>query len=284
LKLPANSGSDADTVRGVFEIINSSDKEAVERTVVRLARELGLESTPLWLDPAFRIYVALVVSPRAAICYDILDPKPRWVYIFDHLKSRTSGYLEEEVKLAARRLASILDDHERGRGDLPVSVEELISKRGNFCAICNNPFFSSPEAVIHRDPYRPLWSAPQELCRPEVDHINPVRWSGVNNIENLQILCRACNSAKSDGLRMYPHQEAIIARMNFESIPRIHFFRMLVVLAAERGGRCEIGGCENRQLTIRPRHRDASFLRCNSILSCYQCYPVQKLRCSSISS
>ena len=27
-----------------------------------------------------------------------------------------------------------------------------------------------------RDPFRPLWQAPEELTRPEVDHIRPIGW------------------------------------------------------------------------------------------------------------
>lgn len=122
-----------------------------------------------------------------------------------------------------------------------------------------------------RDPYRPLWESPEELTTREVDHINPIGWTGDNSIANMQLLCRACNAAKSDGFRISAHGEALIAQLASRDVPRMHFFRLLVWLVFDHKGRCDERGCTHGELTMRLVHPGASLTRANLCLICYAC-------------
>lgn len=52
------------------------------------------------------------------------------------------------------------------------------------------------DAVYERDGRRCRWCG--AIDGLVIDHIHPVRWGGTNDPSNLQVLCRGCNSWKSD--------------------------------------------------------------------------------------
>src|SRR4051812_34163679 len=99
-----------------------------------------------------------------------------------------------------------------------------MARQNGRCATCRLPFRGTSLAVAQRDVLRPLWLAPAELTRPEIDHIDPIGWTGGNESNNLQLLCRACNLAKSDGIRISPNSEATLGCMDIARVPRIYFF------------------------------------------------------------
>jgi len=258
----------------VEAVLGSRGGGALARHLKVLATALGCDRPPVWDDPSFVVLLAISLSPRTAISYQTLDPRPRWHYIYQYLKSLTDGG-REELERVARLLARILDAREKDRFTVVGDVDRLLVKQRGQCAICKLPFHGTSAAILQQDPFRPLWHAPFELTRPEIDHIEPVGWAGENQFENLQLLCRACNAAKADGVRIPLHREAAIAGLSVDCVPRIHLFRLLVWLASERKGKCEIGGCLDRELTIRLTRPGATIVRANLRLACYECSPVQ---------
>jgi len=98
-----------------------------------------------------------------------------------------------------------------------------------------------------------------------------IGWTGDNSIANMHLLCRACNAAKSDGIRISVHREALIARLPRRDVPRMHFFRLIVWLVFDRKGRCDGRGCTQGELTMRLVRPGASLTRANLRLICYAC-------------
>lgn len=93
-------------------------------------------------------------------------------------------------------------------------------------------------SVTTLDPYKPTWQAPGELCRPEIDHVVPISGLGQHAVENLQVVCRACNLAKGRGLIVDPDAEIMYAGLEPFRVPRVHLFPLLQWLVRQRGGKC----------------------------------------------
>jgi hypothetical protein len=197
--------------RQASSLLSNRSKQVSGQLVEQVYQHLGLDRPAIADDPAFPVLMAVALSPESAIRYNVADPHPRWTYIQYYLKQCTA-LDESESEILARKLSRILDDYgtKRARGS---AYEALIRKQGGACAICRLQFHTIPHAVRTLDPYRPLWESPEELTTPEIDHIEPVGWTGDNSIANMQLLCRACNAAKSDGIRISVHREALIARL-----------------------------------------------------------------------
>jgi len=205
------------------------------------------------------------LAPRAALDYQLSNPRPRWRLVDDYLRDRFD--LEDgEREGIARLVATILDDAAANRGPQLISVDIAA-----FCAICRLPFGSKPASVTTCDPYKPVWLAPVELCRPEIDHVVPISSLGTHTEGNMQIICRACNIAKGGGLTIDPAVEVRYASRDLLEVPRIHLFRLLQWLIVTRGDQCE--GCHSAsgELTMRPVHPQAPLARATLALRCYDC-------------
>lgn len=250
-------------------LLSNRSDDVSDQPLKLLYQFLGLDRPAIADDPAFLVLMAIALSPESAIQYSVADSRPRWTYIQNYLKQSTA-LDERESEVLARKLSRILDEYgtKRSRG---THYEALIRKQGGTCAICRLPFHAMPHAVRTLDPYRPLWEAPEELTSPEEDHIKPIGWTGGNSIANMQLLCRACNAAKSDGIRISVHREALIAQLPIRDVPRIQFFRLLVWLVFDRQGRCDERGCMHGELTMRLVRPGASLTRANLRLVCYAC-------------
>ena len=76
----------------------------------------------------------------------------------------------------------------------PISWKELIKRDGTKCAICG-------ENVDPED----TWEKNGRLCfgrkYPTVDHIIPLIHGGTDTLDNVQLLCKHCNSVK--GAKLY---------------------------------------------------------------------------------
>jgi 5-methylcytosine-specific restriction endonuclease McrA len=226
---------------------------------------LGLEPATHFGDAALRHLVAIQLAPRAAIAYDRTNPKPRWRLIREYLAGRFALTDEEEVEIA-RLVAAVLDQASSERGP---SI--LVPEGATECAICRLPFRSSPMSVTTRDPYKPTWQAPDELCRPEIDHVVPISGLGQHRVENLQVVCRACNLAKGSGLIVDPDAEIRYAALDPSAIPRVHLFRLLQWLIRRRGHACASCDSEGGELTMRPVDATAPIARGTLTLTCYSC-------------
>src|SRR5262249_54949811 len=150
-------------------------------TVDWVGEWLGLEPLDHFGRDALRHLVAVQLAPRQAITYDTSNPVPRWRLVEAYLAERThlSDIDREEV---ARTIAVVLDHAAVGRHS-----NVLTSQYPSRCAICRLPFYEIPMSVSTKDPYKPIWRAPDELCRPEIDHIAPVSSLGRHSPENVQI-------------------------------------------------------------------------------------------------
>lgn len=233
---------------------------------------LRLDAASTVPRPLLRLLVAVQLSPRAALDYSKLNPKPRWRIISDYLE-RDVGLASGRVEPVARRIATVLDDWDTERKPVAALAPRLFSRGQQSCGVCRLPFSGTPESVRLRDPYKPIYRAVNELTRVEVDHISPIGLTGTNDLQNLRLLCRACNGARGgDGVVLSPIQEIRCARMPLVEVPRRHLFRLLVWLVEASSGVCSIcRDATDNELTFRPFREEASLTRKNLRLVCYEC-------------
>lgn len=88
-------------------------------------------------------------------------------------------------------------DKGRSRKEVPYYVRKQVLMRFNYtCANCG-----------HRDPLRKTLN---------VDHIVPMSRGGTNSVDNLQALCKTCNSSKGNKLPREWDGSKVYYGMNFE--------------------------------------------------------------------
>jgi 5-methylcytosine-specific restriction endonuclease McrA len=226
---------------------------------------LGLEPSAHFGTQTLIHLVAVQLAPRAALDYQSSNPRPRWRLIDDYLRDRF-GLEDVERARISRVVATVLDSAATERGAQLISVDSTTC-----CAICRIPFGPEPASVKTRDPYKPVWLAPVELCRPEIDHVVPISSLGAHVESNMQIVCRACNIAKGNGLTIDPAVEVRYAGQELLEVPRVHLFRLLQWLIERQGGQCGGCGSANGELTMRPIHPQAPLARATLALRCYDC-------------
>ena len=247
------------------------DDDAVAlKDAVRWVEELFNTGIDVSRTAELQAMVAVQLAPRAAVDYAQLQTTPRFRLVQDHLVA-THGLDPAACEALARRIAGILGTIQRQRRSPGATVDDLMRRDGSLCRICRLSFNSEPECVRQRDPLKPHWEDPELLTRPEIDHILPIAAQGSDRLENLQLLCRACNLAKSDGLRIHPRQEIRFAASRLADIDRMHRFRMLQWKIARGAGICETCGSSTAELTVRLRHPEATYSRPNLVLKCYDC-------------
>ena len=245
--------------------------EGVDESMLRrasmdwIAEWLGLGPREHFGTYALRHLVAVQLAPRAAISYEPTNPTPRWRLVDDYLREMADLDIVERNRVA-RLVATVLDRASTGRGRRLLEPDWAAA-----CGLCRLSFRSNPDSVRTRDPYKPVWQAPEELCRPEVDHVVPISGIGQHEFHNLQVICRACNMAKGSGLIVDPDAEIRYAGVEVASIPRIHLFRLLQWLIQQRRGACARCKDATSELTMRPTHSDGSISRANLELRCYGC-------------
>lgn len=210
--------------------------------------------------------VATQLAPRAAIDYTAATPTARWRIVAEYLDERFAVH-SEECEQIARLIAATLDAADARRRQEHVRATESVER----CAICRLSFRHESASVQSRDPFKPIWLAEEELTRPELDHIVPISGLGRHTSSNFQVICRACNQAKGDGLELDPGAEIRYAGVPLADVPRIHLFRMLQWLIVAHGGECAVCGSGDGELTMRPVHDDAPLARATMQLRCYEC-------------
>lgn len=243
---------------------------AVEGAVGEAALQWVTET--LHLDPWTHIgperiahVVAVQLAPREAICYVPSDPRPRWRIVDQFLTARFD-LADGEREAIARLIAGVLDD-----ADLLRRATVVPRDRTAACAICRLPFNAEPPSVSTLDPYKPIWQAPIELTQPETDHVVPISGIGRHRADNMQVICRACNLAKGDGLTLDVTAELRYAAMDLELVPRIHLFRLLQWLIMTTGDECGSCGGRDGERTMRPLFDDAPLGRGVMAVRCYEC-------------
>jgi HNH endonuclease len=226
---------------------------------------LGLAPAAHFGREALQHLLAIQLAPRSAIMYRNANPTPRWRLIDRYLSERYALGEAERERLA-RTVSSVLDRAAMGRGPALLAPESVSE-----CGICRLPFKSEPPSVLSCDPYKPTWEAPEELCRPEVDHVVAISGLGSHEVSNLQVVCRACNLAKGAGLIIDPGDEIRYAAYPVGDVSRMHRFRLLQWLIRRHDGRCASCGRTVGELTMRPVHDAAPLARTTLSLRCYDC-------------
>lgn len=171
-----------------------------------VAEWLGLEPHRHFGRAALQHLAAVQLAPRAAINYEKSNPRPKWRLIESFLKDIATLEAADR-EYVARTVSSVLDRAAMDRGIELASVDSVTA-----CALCNLPFRTIPLSVATKDPFKPVWQAPEELCRPEVDHVVAISGLGEHSVKNLQIICRACNLAKRQQPRRRPCSGGSIRR------------------------------------------------------------------------
>lgn len=217
-----------------------------------------------------RIRLALHLAPRSAICYERSNPRPRWKLIFTHLVS-TLGRDPSGAEALAREIALVLDSWDSERSLVTGHLNYLMSRDGPQCRNCKVSFVSDPVSLRNKDVYKPFFLAPDELLRPEVDHIEAISALGTNVLSNLQILCRLCNAGKGAGLGLDVREEIKYAGRMVESAPRSHRCKLVYYVIARDDRRCQQCGDDSDELTIRPIVMSGGLLRSNLRTVCVRC-------------
>jgi 5-methylcytosine-specific restriction endonuclease McrA len=226
---------------------------------------LGLAPHEYFGRAVLQHLVAVQLAPRGAIAYTASNPTPRWRLIDRYLASRFPLDADQREHLA-RSVSSILDRAALGRGQAlltpPIAGE---------CAICRLPFHGEPLSLATHDPFKPIWESPDELTRPEIDHIVAISSLGAHERGNLQVICRACNLAKGAGLVVDYASETRYADVDLAAVPRVHRFRLLQWVIRRDDGCCTCCSSAVGELTMRPAHPDAPLVRSALRTRCYEC-------------
>ncbi|WP_084968982.1 HNH endonuclease [Prescottella equi] len=251
------------------------DEVATRYREIMLARTsaegLRRSSDQTALYAAHRLRLALQLAPVGAIAYQQQNPVPRWRIIHDHL---TEEYVDVDSNLLetlARRIAVTLTSWQTQRASTTPLRREVVRRAKNRCHACHFDFAqrSSP-ALLELDHYKPYFLSPEELTSQEIDHILAISGVGTNDLTNLQLLCRWCNSGKGDGLGVDIRQEARFAAVATADIPRSHIATLFYLVLARDEFLCT--HCQGgNELTIRRSHEDRGFVASNLRATCYQC-------------
>lgn len=255
--LSANEHNESEVISG------ASIQWVIEWLSLDPVKHFGIES--------LQHLLAVQLSPAKALAYKRTDPCPRWKYIKNYVSGTFNNIDDIQSELLARQVSRILDRAEVVRARVP--SENLVP---DACEVCRLPFFREPDSVRLRDPYKPIWKSTDVLAKPEIDHIISISSLGTNAEENLQVICRACNLAKSSALELHPKAEIANACLNIVEINRMHVFRMLQWLIRRSGGSCELCSSRLNELTMRPTNKDAAFVRSSLRILCYECLGKQR--------
>ena len=260
----------------------------VERAALSGTPDTNLErevlqyvGTVLGLDAAWirreryeaRIKFALHLAPRSALRYAASNPRPREEVIAEHLM--LNGRTRLDATTLGREVADVLDRWEMDRRSVSSVRPHLLRKQHGRCATCRVQFRERPVTLLECDPYKPYSEAPDELLRPEVDHIVPVSTFGSNLVDNLQALCRLCNLGKSDLRGISIRDEVAYAGVDVAGVPRGHRIRMFFAVIDTAAGRCSACASDAHELTIRPKDPHGGFVLSNLIAVCVRCARLQ---------
>ena len=226
-----------------------------------------------------RLRLALHLAPMDAIRYNPRRSESRSQLISDFLQAR-HGRKPEEADVLAIDVARVLWAWDEKRTTVTGFLHELLAIQGNRCANCRvevsvNPDLQvlrkPPRSLVSQDMYKPYHLSPIELLSPEVDHIEPVSRLGQNSKENLQVLCRLCNSGKGDRLGVNTSSEAAAAGERVDLIKSSLRASMIYYVITRDGRKCTLCGSEATELTVRKVYPEGGFLRSNLYAVCVEC-------------
>ncbi len=215
-----------------------------------------------------RLRLALHLSPREAINYTPATPISRHRMIARYITEHFGMTTEQSDKLG-RDVARLFQKWEEGRESVYELAASLLGKQGRVCAHCRYPF-GTPVAS-RRDFFKPYHESPDELTSPEVDHIEAISALGGNETDNLQVLCRFCNSGKGDGLGLKFTAELKYAGLQLKEVPLFHRSRLFYSVTLRDQQRCTTCQSTASELTVILLRTDGALVRSNLRTVCISC-------------
>ena len=218
-----------------------------------------------------RIRLAIHLAPRTAIAYDRSNPTPRWKLIRQHLVDAFGRGAVADIDALARDLAKVLDTFDSEREQVTGHLSYLLKREGPKCRSCLVRFFDDPKSLLMHDDYKPYFLSPEELLKPEVDHIEAISALGTNALNNLQLLCRLCNQGKGDGLGLSVREELRNSGLTIKKMPRAYRGKLLYYVLLRDGRSCSRCQATTIELTVRPVIEKGAIVRSNMRAICVDC-------------
>ncbi|WP_369798475.1 HNH endonuclease signature motif containing protein [Mycobacterium sp. URHB0044] len=218
-----------------------------------------------------RIRLAIHLAPRTAIAYDRSNPTPRWKLIRQHLFEAFGRAGTADIDELARDLAKVLDTFDSEREQVTSRLSYLLKHNGAICQSCRVEFFITPKTLNECDEYKPYYLSPEELLKPEVDHIDAISALGTNALNNLQLLCRLCNQGKGDGLGLSVREEIRNSGFAINSMSAAYRGRLLYYVLLRDARVCTRCHTVDAELTIRPVVSTGALVRSNMRTVCTKC-------------
>jgi hypothetical protein len=176
--------------------------------------------------------------------------------------------VQEGLRASRTSLRAALGHEERGT---------LLDRAQSRCSICRCRFSDAAvEAFYAGRGFRPNpvyqyydWLKPARIRGREqgieVDHIQPISFTGSDELENLQVLCAYCNRVKRDYFTIYDRLSEIIRGDSCAPHP----FGVLRLLSRDQCRRCYTEASSDDELTVRLRDRELPPLLENLEVTCY---------------
>lgn len=268
------------SVPSIFGVGGTDHERSLTRfAFLRFAEALNLSTRLDRINELdLKLRLALILSPKDAIAWNPTDPRSRVEVV--------SNYLTENFELDATEAESIsrivvgtLKAWETSRSSLSDKAQRILSDQEGACAACHVKInedriaIEEGKSAEEQDVYKPYFADPgvRTWFTPEVDHIEPISGTGSNRKENLQVLCKLCNSGKENGSGISIQTEFKHCGLSVrEANP--HYRRRLLYNRIEMDHfRCTACGSSERELTVRPLRNNGALVLLNLTSICYDC-------------
>jgi len=231
-------------------------------------------------DLAVRLRVALSLCPIDALTHRRSDRLSRVEKIRRYLVAEKLVPNDLAMRLA-QAVDRTLDAWQVQRADVAGFRSELLTRDGSKCRSCYVDFVedaSEARTVLSRDPFKLAWVDAERNFEATVDHREPVSKFGTNELGNLWLLCRFCNSGKGDGSPLLLKRElefaAALPWVEVETPPSglvVHSSQLTYRVLARYGFAC--GNClkQDVELTIRKERDRGVAVLSNLVCVCVDC-------------